>query len=60
MSKENESITVCLYGEVKTYTRKKARAMLIDCMANSEGSERDRYTTCYLQLEEGLVSVSDE
>ena len=53
-------IKVTLYDSTTEFdTRGEAEAFLLDCMANSEGSEQGRYTTAYLQLFEGQTEVSD-
>lgn len=54
-------IKVTLYGMVHEYdTMEEAREYMLSSMANSEGSEQDRYTTVYIQLMEGKTEASDD
>ena len=57
----NETITITCYGETETWTdREKAKAFYLNCMANSEGSEQNRYAAIYTQLCMGFAQCSDE
>lgn len=53
-------ITNCYGQERKWIDREEAKKYYLDCMRNSEGSERDRYVTIYLKLMDGLKYCSDE
>ncbi len=53
-------VEVTCYGKTRTWERDSAKAFFLNAMANSEGSERERYSTIYLQLVEGRVICSDE
>ena len=55
------TITVKCYGELKNYnTKEEAMKFFLECMAWSEGSERDRYSQIFTQLARGLEYCSDE
>lgn len=56
----NDLVEIICYGEKETRRRKEALDFYYDCMMNSDGSERDRYTNIYLQLKAGLKKCSDE
>lgn len=53
-------VSITCYGKTERCERKKAIAFYLDCMRNSEGSERDRYTNIYLQLLDGEKNCCDE
>lgn len=56
-----EEIRITCYCETETWTdREKAKAFYMEAMANSEGSERERYTNIYMQLCEGRTDCNDE
>lgn len=52
--------TVCCGQKRVWKSRQKAKDFFLDCIFNSEGSERDRYTAIYQSLEEGKMYCSDE
>ena len=53
-------ITVC-YGQKKEWTsREEAKIYFLEGMMNSEGSERERYTSTYLKLISGEMLCTDE
>ena len=58
--KENVIITHT-YGDTKEWTsRADAEKFFLDCMACSEGAERDRYVSIFLQLRSGAMECWDE
>ena len=52
-------VKVTCYGTTETMERQKAISFYLDCMYNSEGAERDRYTNIYLKLLQGYKVVDD-
>jgi hypothetical protein len=53
-------ITISLYGKVSEFkTRDEAKEFLLDCMMNSDGAERDRYTDVYIELLHGKTEITD-
>lgn len=56
----DDLVEITCYGETEKRRRKEALDFYYDCMLNSDGSERDRYTNIYLQLKAGLKKCSDE
>ena len=59
-NEKKEIITIECYGKKEQWTsREKAKAFYLDCMRNSEGAERDRYTNIYIQLTEGKKNCTD-
>lgn len=56
----NENITIKCYGVVETWNdRNKAMKYYLECMKNSEGSEKQRYTNIFVQLAEGENNCID-
>lgn len=56
-----EKIKITCYGKTEIWAdREKAKLFYLDCMANSEGAERDRYVNIYLQLMSGETECFDE
>ncbi len=53
-------VEVTCYGKTRTMGRESAITFFRNAMANSEGSEHERYSTIYLQLMDGKVICSDE
>lgn len=61
MEAVEERITVVCYGKKRIWaSREAAKNFYLEGMLNSDGSERDRYTNIYLQLEAGANFCSDE
>ena len=58
MSKD--MVTITCYGKTEQMSRKDAIGKYLECIAWSEGSERDRYTNIYLGLISGETNVCDE
>ena len=56
---KKDIVTIHCYGKAEKMEREKAKAFYLDCMMNSEGSERDRYTNIYCDLVNGLKVCSD-
>jgi hypothetical protein len=53
MDKWNLPVDVICDGELTTFkTRKIARDFFYECMLGTDGSERDRYTNIFIDLEE--------
>lgn len=55
-----EQVTVTCYRKTETMTRREAIKEFEEGMRCCDGSERDRYTTIYFQLMDGLSDVTDE
>lgn len=56
-----KDITVVCYGKAEHWSsREKAKTFYLECMACSEGAERDRYVNIFLQLEAGNNYCVDE
>ena len=54
-------ITTICYGKADHWkSRKEAIEFFLDCMRNSEGAERDRYTSIYFDLLDGKNVCTDE
>lgn len=56
----DEKVKVTCYRETKKMTRRAAIKLYEEGMRCCDGSERDRYTTIYFQLMDGLTEVTDE
>ncbi len=53
-------ITVC-YGKVQEWeSRSEAKRHFLDAMLNSDGSERERYSTVYLKIVLGYSCCTDD
>lgn len=52
-------IIVVSYQIEKWSNRKKAMQFYMDCIRNTEGAERDRYTDIYFDLADGLDICGD-
>lgn len=59
MYKKNDIVTIRCYGKEQKMSREDAKKFYLTCMACSEGSERERYTNVYLDLEDGLDYCTD-
>lgn len=56
----NNVTTIC-YGKKQIWNnRNEAEDFYLDCMANSEGAERDRYVNIYIALKKGNEICTDE
>lgn len=56
-----EHIEITCYGKKKVWMdREAAKQFYLECMAGSEGSERDRYTNIYIDLMSGKTECFDE
>lgn len=51
--------TICYGKTQKWQSREKALQYFLDCMINSEGAERERYTNIYLKLKQGYMVCDD-
>lgn len=62
VSKSTEAIIkITLYNEVHEFENKAlAKMFLLECMANSEGSEQQRYTKAYVRVSKGETEVDDQ
>ena len=56
---KTDLVKITCYGKTETMTRSKAKSFYLDCMMNSEGSERDRYVSIYTQLMRGCTECYD-
>ena len=52
-------VTVCYGQKQKWNSRKEAEMYFLEGMMNSDGSERERYTTIYLKLLSGEKVCTD-
>ena len=53
-------VEIICYGKKSKMERKEAKTFYLDCILNSEGSERDRYMNIYCGLEAGLQVCTDD
>lgn len=59
--KKKQGVTTICYGEEKVWdSREEAEAFFLQAMADSEGSEQNRYATIYTKLQMGLEVCSDD
>lgn len=55
-----KEIKVTLYGTERTFkSKKEAKDFIIDCILNSEGSEREGYADALGQLMDGKTEVTN-
>ncbi len=54
-----DMVTITCYGETATMERSKAIDFYEECIAGSDGSERNRYINIVISLKQGLTEVSD-
>ena len=57
---KNDVVTIKCYGTVEKMRRQEAIKEYKEGMLYCDGSERDRYTTIYLQLIDGYKYCTDE
>lgn len=56
-----KTVTVICYGKKQVWdSREEARAFYLDAIANSDGSEKERYTNIFLDLESKMEVCCDE
>lgn len=56
-----DSVKVTCYGDIKVWdSRKEAMEFYLRAMAESEGSEHERYSKIYVELSLGMSTVTDE
>lgn len=60
MNPERKVTTVCCGKKQEWDDREEAQAYFLEAMMNSDGSEHDRYTYIFLQLQNGLSYCTDE
>lgn len=60
MAKDGDKVKITCYGKTEEMEREDALSKYLDCMAHSEGAERDRYVNIYLQLIAGEKECNDE
>lgn len=57
----NPEVTIKCYGKVEKWAdREQAKQFFFEAMMNSEGSEHERYSAIYIQLQNGLSYCVDE
>ena len=59
MAKTNDVVTIVCYDRTTKMKRQDALKFYINCMACSEGAERDRYVNIYLDLLDGKKVCHD-
>lgn len=60
MNRKRKVTTVC-YGQKRVWdSREEAKDFFLEAMMNSDGSEHDRYSSIYIQLQNGLDLCTDE
>lgn len=60
MNPRRKVITRC-YGKTEVWdSREEASAYFLEAMMGSDGSEHDRYSCIYIQLQNGLDFCTDE
>lgn len=57
---EPDMVTITCYGKAETLSREEAIMKYRDCIANSEGAERDRYMNVMAGLTSGEKNITDE
>lgn len=56
-----KAVTVICYGKTQVWdSREEAKAFYLDAIANSDGSEKERYTNIFLDLESKMEVCCDE
>ncbi len=60
MCRKPQVTTKCYRKIQKWNDREQAKQYFLEAMMNSEGNERERYTSIYIQLENGLPYCVDE
>lgn len=55
----DDIVNVTCYNKTEQMTRREALVFYFDCMMNSDGSERERYTNIYEQLMVGYTDCYD-
>ncbi len=60
MCRKPQVTTKCCGKVQKWDDREQAKHYFLEAMMNSEGSEHERYTSIYIQLENGLPYCVDE
>jgi hypothetical protein len=60
MKKSDYIITICYGQEEKWSNREQAKKEFIEAIANSEGSEQERYFNIYMKLCDGEMICTDE
>ena len=56
-----KTVTVICYGKTQIWdSREEAKAFYLDAIANSDGSEKERYTNIFLALESKMEVCCDE
>ena len=60
MNPERKVTTVCYGKKQKWDDREEAMQYFLEAMMSSDGSEHDRYSGIYLQLQNGLSYCTDE
>ena len=60
MTKKKDMVTISCYGRKTVMEREEAKKFYLECMAFSEGSERERYVNVYLGLVGGLDYCTDD
>ena len=59
--KRPTGIAVTAYGQVQCFvSKKKAINFYLECMAMSEGAERERYTNIYFALLAGATRINSD
>ena len=57
----NRKVTIKCCGKVKVWNdREEAQAHFLEAMMSSDGTEHDRYSGIYIQLQNGLDYCTDE
>lgn len=57
----SQKLTTVCYGKVQEWeSRSKAKNHFLDAMFNSDGAERERYSTVYLKILLGYFYCTDE
>lgn len=56
---KNDEVEIINYDSVRTMKRNDALKFYLECMACSEGAERDRYVKIYLDLMAGKKVCHD-
>lgn len=60
MNRKRKVTTVCNKQKRVWDSREEAKDFFLEAMMNSDGSEHDRYSSIYIQLQNGLDLCTDE
>ena len=60
MNNNRDIVTLVCYGKKREMSRMEAKMEMLECMLNSEGSEKERYINIYMDLMSGKKVCTDK